>query len=166
MDPDGFLGEPSARAWFESVRGAAQDLARMERAVAKMRAREGLHAAQMGGGGKPGGVNDANAATDARMDYETFCAPSMDRCGALLDLAVEVLRGSDGSGGVSYLMGPTTASIVHMRYVKAMQWDEIARTVGLSPSRCRVRADAAMDLMDALGPGRVKDGDGCAVADA
>ena len=37
-----------------------------------------------------------------------------------------------------------------------------ARSLSLSPSTCRQMEGAAMDLMDALGPGRVLDGNGCA----
>ena len=157
---DGFLGCSDARAWWSTVRAASQDLARMERAVGRMRAREGGRGAPLSGTRGPSGPRDAGRATDARMDYEAACAPAMESARSLLALADELVWGESGTGGVAALAGPTTATIVRMRYIDAMQWSEVARVVDVSPSRCRTRVDAAMDLMDALGPGRVKDGDG------
>lgn len=158
---DGFLGCPDSRAWWSTVRAASQDLARMERAVGRMRAREGLRGAPVSGTGRASGPRDANRATDARMDYEAACAPAMESALALLRTADRLLWG-DAGGGVAELLGATAASVVRLRHVDAMPWSEVARSLSLSPSACRQMEGAAMDLMDALGPGRVLDGNGCA----
>lgn len=57
---DGFLGATDARAWWSTVRAASRDLARMERAVGRMRAREGLRGAPVSGTGRSSGPRDAN----------------------------------------------------------------------------------------------------------
>ncbi|WP_251159163.1 hypothetical protein [Caniella muris] len=81
-------------------------------------------------------------------------AEARERCGAEVADADRAIWGAEGA------VGPAAASILRLRYLDALTWRQVAAAVGMSPSRCRTRADAAMDLMDALGPGRVKDGDG------
>lgn len=158
---DGFLGATDARAWWSTVRAASRDLARMERAVGRMRAREGLRGAPVSGTGRSSGPRDANRATDARMDYEAACAPAMESARSLLGTADRLLWG-DAGGGVAELLGATAASVVRLRHVDALPWSDVARSLSLSPSTCRHMEGVAMDLMDALGPGRVLDGNGCA----
>lgn len=159
---DGFLGAADARAWWSTVRAASQDLARMERAVGRMRAREGVRGAPLSGTRGPSGPRDATRATDDRMDYEAACAPAMESARSLLALADELAWGPGGVGGVACLMGASAASVLHLRHVEARPWSQVALDMGLSESRCRQMEGAAMDLMDALGPGRVLDGNGCA----
>lgn len=158
---DGFLGAVDARAWWSTVRAASQDLARMERAVGRMRAREGVRGAPLSGTRGPSGPRDATRATDDRMDYEAACAPAMESARSLLGTADRLLWG-DAGGGVAELLGATEASVVRLHNVDALPWSEVARSLSLSPSTCRQMEGAAMDLMDALGPGRVLDGNGCA----
>lgn len=159
---DGFLGCPCARDWFLRCRAAALDLSRMQRVVERMRAAEGVRGAPIGGGGRKGGTTNANAATDARMDFEAASADAMSECEDTLRLADEIIWGSEGHGGLAALMGGTVASVVRLRYVDALGWGQLSANLGLSPSRARSMSDSAMDLMDNLGPGRVKDGDGLA----
>ncbi len=63
---------------------------------------------------------------------------------------------------VTELLGGTAASVVRLRCMDAMGWGALAAALGMSLTAARQSCDAAMDLMDALGPGRVLDGNGCA----
>ena len=152
----------SARDMFEGFRAAADEMRRYESAVRVMRAREGLHGQRLDACGHGSGPRDANAATDARMDYETSMRPAIDADRALVADARTVLHGVDGHGGISAICGPVAAMVLEMRYLGLLPWDAVGRAVCESPRTAQRRAAAALDAVDAYGVGRVVDGVGIA----
>ena len=99
----------SARDFFESVRSAAIDADSITRRIQAMESREGVRAQTYGPRGR-GGVRDAMAATDARMDFEGRIERRREEDYRLIDAACSVIYGADQStGGVGAILGAAYA---------------------------------------------------------
>lgn len=151
----------TSRDFFDSVRDAALDAERTRRQLEAMESREGVKA-QRYGASVQGGNHDVMAATDARIDRERAWANRIERDYAIIDEACAIIYGTDGRGGIASLLGNPTADAMYWRYCAAASWEGVAKAVSYSRSWCYQAVSVALDLVDALGVQRVKDGTGSA----
>lgn len=151
----------TSREFFDSVREAALDAERARRQLEAMQSREGVKA-QRYGISVQGGTHDAMSATDARIDRERSWAARIERDYALIDEACAIIYGTDNRGGVASLLGNPTADAMFWRYCAAASWEGVAKAVCYSRSWCHQAVGVALDLVDALGVQRVKEGKGSA----
>lgn len=123
----GQLHDSPARAYLEGIRRDTIDLHHLEHAVRKTKERTW-----------PQGVES----------MEEWTAPMRKWLREAVDAAARAVWGEDGRGGVNGYMDPRTAQILHLRYLDALSWRQVATAAGLSPSRCRVIAYRGAALMD------------------
>lgn len=149
---------------LEATREAALDAERIRRSLLRMEGREGVRAQSYEARGRSGHRADQMRATDERMDYEARMRRRQEDDYALIDLACDVLYGSEqtGSGGVTALLGPAYADCLWWRYCAAATWPEVADGCGMSERWCRDAVRAACDTIDAYGISRIVDGLGLA----
>lgn len=148
-----------ARDFFDEVRAAAIDAERARRMLDAMTAREGVRAQ----GYEPhsaGGIADPMRATDARIDREAGWRDRIERDYALIDEACAVIYGPGNTGGIASLLGLPTADAVWWRFCGAASWEKVSKAVGYSRRWCIGACATAFDLIDSLGIGAVKAGDG------
>lgn len=161
--PPSLSDYPSARDLFDDARRCATDADRIRTAIMRMESREGARAQSYGSHGRSGHRADAMRETDRRIDYESRMRLRQQRDYDVIDLACDVLYGADQlSGGLSSLLSPAHADCVCLRYCNAEIWDEVAAGCGMSVRWCEQSVPRAMELMDAYGLDRVRDGLGLA----
>lgn len=151
----------TSRDFFEQVREAAQDAERTRRTLEAMKAREGVKA-QRYGQSVQGGVHDAMAATDARIDREREWARRIEEDYRLIDEACAIIYGPDNRGGIAALLGNATADVMFWRYCAAVTWHEVSKAVSYSRPWCHHAVSVAFELIDAAGVEAVKAGRGIA----
>lgn len=155
---------PRARDFFEEVRAASEEAERTRATLLRMEAREGVRAQGYEACGRSAGGRDRTRETDARIDYEERMGERLEADYALIDLACQVLYGSEsGEGGVDALMGSDVADAISFRYVDARPWSEVAALMGYSRRSRRSMRDLCQrgfEAIDALGWERVMDGIG------
>lgn len=144
---------------FEDAARAAR---RLPTVVAEL---EGLDAAWrysgewLGGGSSHAGCCDPTA---ARAGYR------MRRTKALEDERAELERVVSEAvalvEGVGALLGQGYADALRLRYVEGKTWAEVAEVLGTSERTPFNRARTAFDLIDSLGPQRVRRAQGIAAA--
>ncbi|MGN0056458.1 MAG: hypothetical protein ACI360_08495 [Atopobiaceae bacterium] len=163
------MGDPysqwgRARDFFLAVRDASQEADRTMSTIRRMEAREGVRAQRYEARGRGGTRADAMRATDERMDYEGRYRRRVQEDYALIDLACDVIYGSEDqmSGGVGALLGSEYADELWWRYCNAATWPEVADGVGRSERWCRDADRVAMDCVDSYGLARVAAGLGLA----
>lgn len=151
-----------ARDFFASVRDAARDADRTTGIIRSMEAREGVRAQTYGPRGR-GGVRDAMAATDARMDFEERYRRRLDEDYELIDRACDVIYGADQStGGVGAILGAAYADALWWRFCAAATWPDVAEGTGMSVRWCKDAVGVAMDVVDSYGLERMSKGLGLA----
>lgn len=161
--PPSLSDYPSARDLFDDARRCAIDADRIRLAIIRMESREGARAQTYESHGRSGHRADAMAQTDARMDYEGRMRLRQRRDYDVIDLACDVLYGPDQlSGGLSTLLSPAHADAVCLRFCNAETWEAVAAGCGMSVRWCEGAVPRAMELMDAYGLDRVRDGLGLA----
>ena len=153
-----------ARDLMEAARQASMEAERARRSLARMEAREGPRSPSLDLHGTGGVSADPMGATDSRMDWEARMRGRLTADYALVDLACDVIYGSDqtGSGGVCSLLGSAYADCLWWRYCAAATWPEVAERCGMSERWCRDAVAVACDAVDAYGVGRVIRGLGLA----
>lgn len=152
----------SARDFFESVRSAAIDADSITRRIRAMESREGVRAQTYGPRGR-GGVRDAMAATDARLDFESRIERRREEDYRLIDAACSVIYGADQStGGVGAILGAAYADALWWRFCAAATWPEVAEGAGMSERWCKDAVGVAMDVIDSYGLERMSRGLGLA----
>ena len=152
----------SARDFFESVRSAAIDADSITRRIRAMESREGVRAQTYGPRGR-GGVLDAMAATDARMDFESRIERRREEDYRLIDAACSVIYGADQStGGVGAILGAAYADALWWRFCAAATWPEVAEGTGMSERWCHDAVGVALDVIDSYGIERMAMGLGLA----
>lgn len=147
-----FGAYPSARDFFEAVRGASVEAERTRLTLMRMEASEGVRAQSYEAHGKSGHRADATARTDSRMDYEARVDGRMRDDYDLIGLACRVLYGDGtGRGGIDALMGSAVADCLSFRYVDARPWPEVAALTGYSERQCMRLCEQGVDAADFLG---------------
>lgn len=145
----------SARDFFAAVREASREAERTRLTLLRMEAREGVRAQGYEPRVMVGGERDRMAQTDARIDYEERMAERIEQDYRLLDMACELLYGSEsGKGGVDRLMGSAVADCISFRYVDARTWKEVAALLGYSRwsvNSLRDLCQQGFDAIDSLG---------------
>ena len=102
-------------------------------------------------------------ATDRRMDYEARCRRRLEEDYELIDVACDVIYGSDQStGGVGAVLGSAYADALWWRYCAGATWPEVADGCGMSERWCRDAVGVAMDVIDSYGLSRMAEGRGLA----
>lgn len=132
-----------AEDFFEAVRDAARERAKILRTIGSMEEREGVRAQGYEARGRSSAVADRTRATDERIDYEAEHGPLLDEDDAIIALAESLIwggAGGDMSGGVSRLMGYSVAKAMELRYVHGLPLAVVARRMGYSPKSKRVVA--------------------------
>lgn len=163
LDPRSYV---RAQDFFDAVRDAAGERARILRAIGSMESREGVRAQGYEATGRSGQSSDRMAATDARMDYEADRAPVLEEDEAMLRLAESLIWGGDGGdmrGGVLNLMGYEVAAAMEEYYVHALPWAEVSRRLGYSADyteKPKALCRQGLDCIDFLGWGGVIPGEG------
>ena len=149
-----------AREFFLSVYASAEEVGRTRRTLARMRSHEGLRGG-IATGSSSGSHADSMRPTDERMDFEERMRARLETDRAIIDEATAIIYGSKaGTGGVAALLGTATADTLWWRYCMAKGWHEVSWQVERSESWCRTHVGLAFDLIDSLGAGAVKAGDG------
>lgn len=155
----------SARALFECAREASKDA---ERIRSQLEAMEEM-ATSLGGGWtgqrvSGGAPHDRMAdGVAARLDRRRALRRRQREDYAVLDLASAVLYGTDREQGLDKLVPEGWwADVLWWRYLDGATWEEVGRAVGKSPRRCFTVAQAALDIADAYGLARTRDGRGMA----
>lgn len=153
----------SARDFFAAVRDASREADRTLRTIRDMESREGVRAQGYEARGRSGGPADAMRATDRRMDYEARCRRRLEEDYELIDVACDVIYGSDQSmGGVGAVLGSAYADALWWRYCAGATWPEVADGCGMSERWCRDAVGVAMDVIDSYGLSRMAEGRGLA----
>lgn len=157
-----------ARDFFEEVRDASKDLDSMDSRLAALRAHTGLRAIRYDTPHVRGCQHDANAASDRFMDLERRLAKRRADDRRLVDLAMDLLYGSErtGSAGLSALLDMHHADLLAMRYVYHETWPGVAAGTGMSERWFRNEVSPAFETIDSYGMQRVIDGLGLAEPDA
>ena len=154
----------NAEDFFEAVRQASREAERTRLTLLQMEAREGVRAQGYEPRVMVGGERDHMAHTDSRIDYEARMQERIEADYQLLDMACQVLYGSEsGKGGVDALMGSAVADCISFRYVDARPWSEVAALMGYSRwSRRSLRdmCQRGFDRIDSLGWERAIEGIG------
>ena len=156
----------SARDLFEACYQAAIEVQSYGSKVAQMEARDGVHAQRYDRPMVHGSsCNDARAATDDRMDFESAMRSVIDQDRKLMDAARMLIHG-DGSrgvtGGVMVLCGLDASIVLYERYVLASTWETAASRAMVSVKTAHRLADEAMDVIDSHGWTRTVKGEGMA----
>lgn len=154
-----------ARAFFEAVRDASAEAARIQRTAGRMAEGEGLR----GGGGFEPRVRSSSAdvtgmaRVDARIDFEAANERRLSEDYAMLDAACRLLYGPDGrGGGLEHIMGSAVSDAMWWRFCAAESWAVVALSCGYSKSQCRRLCEQGMNACDFFGWKNVEDGRGCA----
>ena len=154
-----------ARAFFEAVRDASREAARIQGRASAMQAGEGLR----GGGGFEPRVRSSNAdptgmaRVDARIDYEAANERRLSEDYAMLDAACRLLYGPDGrGGGLEHIMGGAVADCMWWRFCAGESWAVVALSCGYSKSQCRRLCAQGLNACDFFGWANVEAGRGCA----
>lgn len=154
-----------ARAFFETVRDASREAARIQRTAGRMVEGEGLR----GAGGFEPRVRSSNAdpsgmaRVDARIDFEAANERRLEEDYALIDAACRLLYGPDGrGGGLERLMGSAVSDCMWWRFCAAESWAVVADACGYSKSQARRLCAQGLDACDFFGWENVTDGTGSA----
>lgn len=156
----------SARDFFAAVFDAEREHWSYHLALERAEAREGVRAQTYEPRGRGGGASDRTAATDARMELEAAGEEKDEENVAMVRLALEVIYGRDGHGGVEALMGRAVALALDLRYAQALSWGEVASRmeratrIPWSVRQCQRKADEGIDCVDAIGWERCIRGEG------
>ncbi len=151
----------SARELFEAAREASRDAERIRSQLLAMEGR----ALSLGGGGFDPRVSSSHdpdrmgREISALVDRERELRRRQEEDYALLDLACAVLYGDDNDAGLDKLVPEGWwADVLWWRYLDGATWEEVGRAVGYSPRRCFDIAQAALDIVDANGLARTRQG--------
>lgn len=155
-----------AKDFFEQTRAAAFDADSIARRLMAMEAREGIKTQSYESYGHPGHRSDPMRNTDARIAFEDVIRARQTWDYALIDLASEVIYGSDitGSGGIAAILGAHYADLAWWRFCAAATWEETAIGCAMSEKWCRKGISVVIDTVDAYGIDRLIDGIGFAEA--
>ncbi|MBS5866217.1 MAG: hypothetical protein KIC37_07705 [Coriobacteriaceae bacterium] len=147
---------------FEQARAAAIDADSIAKRLASLIALEGIKGQSYESHGRSGHRSDAMRNTDRRIAFEEQIRTRQAWDYALIDLASEVIYGSNitGSGGIAAILGPQYADAAWWRFCAAGTWAEVAEGSGMSEKWCRDNLHAVIDTVDAYGIRRVIDGIG------
>lgn len=149
----------TAREFFEGVRAAQRlidgALARLE----AMRSREGIRSQRYDAIGGGGGVRDAMAPIDARMDAEARVMSQIRSYEAEVARGRRVCEGvraacpAHASGGCLPDVNAVRngADVLELRYVEGQTWREVASALGVSVRLAQSWSDAALDWVDLVG---------------
>lgn len=164
LDTPSYTDYASAEDFFEAVRHASCEAERTRLTLLQMEAREGVRAQGYEPRVSVGGERDHMAHTDARIDYEARMSERIEQDYRLLDMACELLYGSESEkGGLDALMGSAVADCISFRYVDARPWKEVAALMGYSHASWRALRDMCQqgfDAIDSLGWERAIEGVG------
>lgn len=154
-----------ARAFFEAVRDASREAARIQGRASAMSLGEGLR----GAGGFEPRVRSSPAdvtgmaRVDARIDFEAANERRLSEDYAMLDAACRLLYGSDGrDGGLEHIMGSAVADCMWWRYCAAESWAVVSLSCGYSKSQARRLCAQGLDACDFFGWANVEGGRGSA----
>lgn len=144
-----------AREYFEGVRAAQSAVGRRLAAIERMREREQVRAQRYSVSVHGGGMHDAMAATDARVDAE---GAAMRELGALLD---EVARGREVCRGVR-AANPAQrwGDALELRYCEDLPWRQVAASLDVSERQAMADVSCALDWVDLVGVAAARDGMG------
>lgn len=142
-----------AKAFFESVRSAAQDIERCRSLLATMEQRaQSIAGASFESRVRTSASDSMGRQVAAYVDRETKLHRRIESDYALIDLAHAVLYGSESlDDGLAALAPPWWADVLALHYCDLMTWAEVAAVVSYSASYVRLTANAALDLLDAHG---------------
>ena len=143
----------AARELFEAARDASHDMDRVGSQLQELRDRTN----HVGGGAmEPHAVGTPNphAAQErmnAAMDREAKLERRMAEDEETMDVARDVLYGTDRATGLSSLVPAWWCDVLWWRYLDHAKWPEVAKAVDYSEQRCRQVAELAFDTIDAWG---------------
>ena len=141
-----------AKAFFESVRSAAQDVERCRSLLATMEQRAlAISSPSLEPRVKSSATDTMCKRVGAYVDRESKLHARIEEDYRLIDKAVTVLYGDSLNDGLASLAPAWWADVLDLRYIEGMTWAEVAATLCYSASHVRVTASAALDLLDAHG---------------
>lgn len=108
-------------------------------------------------GGRGGGHSDPTAAS---AGYRMARAERLESERA--ELAEIVAEARMLAEGIRRLLGDTYANALTMRYLKGLQWRDVADRLGVCESTARNRVSTALDTIDSMGRANVVMGRGTA----
>ena len=146
-----------ARDWFESIRAGVIEVRRMEGDIESIEARMGPHGqsvGSVGGGGSHDGMRGVDRIVDAGMRERLARQRSLTT--PQIEMALRVLYGRDGRGGLARARSATDADILCCYYLQGMEWAAIAKDVArpdvARPNGwVRMRAMRALAFIDRMG---------------
>ena len=144
--------ELSAKDFFE---GILADVARANELEAKVELARNAAGPHGQGEGAGGGAHDALSGIDSLIDSgaERELERMRDGVNERISLALAMLYGRSGRGGLARSRGSTDADILCCRYLQGYGWSQIARMMG-DESRpvdrhwCQTRASRALAWID------------------
>ena len=155
----------SARELFEAAREASRDAERIRNQLLAMEGR----ALSLGGGGFEPRVSATHdhdrmgREVAALVDREQELRRRQEEDYAILDLACAVLYGDANDAGLDKLVPEGWwADVLWWRYLDGATWERVGRAVGYSPRRCFSVAQTALEIADAYGLARTRQGVGSA----
>lgn len=153
-----------AKDFFEQTRAAAFDADSIARRLMAMEAREDIKGQSYESYGHAGHRSDVMHNTDKRIAFEDVIRTRQAWDYALIDLASEVIYGSNitGSGGIAAILGAHYADLAWWRFCAAATWEESAKGCAMSEKWCRNGIHVVIDTADAYGIDRLIDGIGFA----
>lgn len=139
----------TAEEYFRAVLQAVKDIG-----LARMRL-DTVRIGRSGQGGRPSGISDptgqmAQAIIKAEQDLEL----------SIKGMEQTIADGKQTINGVGKALGQRAAAILHLRYIDAKPWKQVARELDLSASRVYEEHRAALDWVDFVGIANAKLGRG------
>lgn len=152
-----------ARDYFEQAREAVRELQNIRLKL------EGLPY-QMDVGGidysKPtishGTAQSGMPAVEQAVDAESRYIERMGELVEVINAAYDIIYGRDRKSGLLALAGYECTDALELRYLKAMSWQEVSKSMNYSVRACHRFADTALDMCEAYGLAKVRDGKGVA----
>lgn len=150
----------TSREYFDSLRSAVLELARMEDRLAAL----GISATSPKAQGQEPSARGSRSQPieDRLIDMEREVDVARSRLEPELDHATHVLYGRSGRGGVARECGSAGADAVCGYYLMGLTWAQVASELMMPDSKdgahwCRNRASAALARMDSVGMARLAD---------
>lgn len=141
-----------AREFFNAVAEASRDAERVKRQLDALEHR----AIGMGGGGFEPRVRSTPAhdrmgnAIASLVDQESALTKRLEDDYKLIDLACEVIYGTDSQNGLRSLVG-WSADAIALHYLNGYTWEVVGALLGYTKQHVQREAKAALETCDACG---------------
>lgn len=145
-----------AQEYFEGIRETIAEIERSREMLERMKAAEGAKVQQYSAQPSSGGNSDITAKIDRRIEFERRLKHRVNEASSMLDEATALLYGEDDHGGLAKLKGNRYADVLHMAYLQAMPWQEVAEVMRCSVKWCHELSNAAFAYIDRVGFAKLK----------